>query len=618
MTFDRTSEEREGGFTLVELLMAVAVSSILIVAVSTAFIAILRGTASAHDRLVASNGSHSFSTYFTADVESANPDFATIDASATMGCATEPPGSTTKLLHLKWSERTTSTDLRAFSVSYRILGSDTDSVPGDDRWKLVRYACSSSGNPATTDVDAILSGGSLNEHVVVSGLYDPTGASNITKATIDPVSRVVELVAYAAKAKDETNPFSYTFSGTMRTPEPAPRVLSIKRNGPATVLAATTSVAWTVAFSEDVKDTTVDAGDFTLTPTGNASGVVVTGVSKVTDSVYTVTAGTSTAAGQGTVALTVDDNDTILAVSDSDKLGGAGIDNGNATGGGYTIDRVAPSVVVAQSTSQADPTGTTPILFTATFSESVTGFDAADVTYTGSAPAGASITVSGSGQDYVISFNSVPGSGSRTITPSIAAGTATDAAGNGNAASTSTDNTVTYNPAGPTPTIASVDLWNGGTAGKLEKGDKIIVTFNEAMTLSTFCSSWTSNSSDYTIDGNNKVNVEVNNNDAAGGDDELLVTTGGGVCSFNFGSIDLGSANYVISDTDFKGSGADQSTIQWTASTKTLTITLGAPDKTTGTVTTSAPEYTVDADLRTSTGGTVNNSPLTLASEQQF
>jgi prepilin-type N-terminal cleavage/methylation domain-containing protein len=615
MISDRTSDEREGGFTLVELIIAVALSSILIVAITTAFIATLRGTASAHDRLVASNGSHTFSTYFTADVESANPDLTTIASTAVMGCLTEPSAST-KLLHLQWSERTTLTELRAFSVSYRILASDTDSVPGNDHWELVRYACSGSGNSATQSMAQILSTAALADHVVVDDLYDPSGATNATKATIDPVSRVVELVAYAAKAKDETAPFSYTFSGTMRTPEPAPRVLSIKRNGATTVPASTTSVAWTVTFTEDVEDGTVDGGDFAMAYTGGLSGASVTAVTKVTNSVYTVTASTATAAGQGTMALTLDDNDTIVADSDSDPLGGLGFDNGNYTGGGYTVDRQAPSVVVAQSSAQvADPTSSTPIYFTATFNEDVTGFDGSDVTYSGTAPAGATIVVTGSGRDYVIRFDTVPGTGSRTISPSIAASKATDSAGNGNTASTAgPDNTVTYDPSAPpsaSVTISDIVMNNvggGAQLGKLEKNDELVITFSDSIDTGTFCSGWTGSSL--------TVLATVTEN---GGNDVLTLTTPSG-CTFNFGSVDLGSGDWVTSTTTFTGSGSNASKVSYTDSgaSHELTITFGAGSGPSG-VAASTPIYDADvANIRGTNGGSITNSPKTATGPSRF
>ena len=614
MTPDNKSSEREGGFTLVELLIAIALSGMLIVAITTVFVATLRGTATAHDRLVASNGSHTLSTYFTADVESANPDLATVDPAATIGCASEPPAST-NVLRVQWSERTTSTELRAFSVSYRILASDTDSTPGSDKWQLVRYSCSASQDPFTTTMANVLSLGALTDHVVVAELHEPV-APNRTEACIGTTctpaqpSQVVSLKAFAALVKGESAPYSYTFSATMRTPEPAPRVVSITRNGPAATNAAT--VAWTVKFSEPV--TGVDAADFAFTYTGNATGASVASVAG-SGTTYTVTA--NTGSGQGTLALTVDDNDTILSTIDNDPLGGSGTDNGNYTGGGYTVDRLAPAVVVTQSTGQADPASALPILFTATFNESVTDFDdAADVTNTGTAP-GAVFSITGSGKDYVISVTTLTGSG--TVVPSVIAAAAKDSAGNGNTVSSNgTDNQVTYNAGAPTVNITNVELRNSGgggsNVGQLERDDQVVITFSDSMDVDTFCSTWTGTTPSITANG--VVRVTVTNGGA--GNDVLMVTTTSG-CTFNLGSVNLGSAGWVTGTTNFEGNGGSASEIAYNDATRQLTITLGGGTSGPSGVPASTPIYSADTtNIRGSNGGAIVNSPKAATGPSRF
>ena len=84
---------------------------------------------------------------------------------------------------------------------------------------------------------------------------------------------------------------------------------------------------------------------------------------------------------------------------------------------------------------------TSPINFTVVFSESVTGFTTGDVTLSGTAGA-TTATVTGSGTTYNVAV-----SGMTTTAPSSPRSrpaARTDAAGNVNTASTSTDNTVTY------------------------------------------------------------------------------------------------------------------------------------------------------------------------------
>jgi LPXTG-site transpeptidase (sortase) family protein len=106
-----------------------------------------------------------------------------------------------------------------------------------------------------------------------------------------------------------------------------------------------------------------------------------------------------------------------------------------------TIDSNAPTVTVNQAAAQVDPTNTSPINFTVVFSETVTGFTAADVTIGGTAGATTAV-ISGAGPTYNVAISGMSHDGSVII--SIPAGAATDLSSNGNSASTSTDNTVAY------------------------------------------------------------------------------------------------------------------------------------------------------------------------------
>jgi hypothetical protein len=120
-----------------------------------------------------------------------------------------------------------------------------------------------------------------------------------------------------------------------------------------------------------------------------------------------------------------------------------------------------PSVTINQGAGQADPTNTSPIVFTATFSEPVTGFATGDVTLGGTAGATTAI-VSGSGPVYTVTVSGMTGDG--TVTASIAAGVAADADGalQANQASTSTDNSVTYDATAPS--FAWVSAFGGNAA----------------------------------------------------------------------------------------------------------------------------------------------------------
>jgi len=125
----------------------------------------------------------------------------------------------------------------------------------------------------------------------------------------------------------------------------------------------------------------------------------------------------------------------------------------------WTIDTDAPDVAINQASGQADPTTSGPINFTVVFNEPVTGFATSDVTLSGTAGATTAVVTEISPNDgttYNVAVSGMTSNG--TATASIAAGVGTDAAGNGNTASTSTDNTVTLNNATPTIVVAA-----GGT-----------------------------------------------------------------------------------------------------------------------------------------------------------
>ena len=116
------------------------------------------------------------------------------------------------------------------------------------------------------------------------------------------------------------------------------------------------------------------------------------------------------------------------------------------------FDNIAPTVTINQAAGQADPTNGSPILFTVAFSEAVTGFAASDVSFAGSTVGGTlAASVTGSGASYTVSVSGMTGSG--TVVAFLVPGAAQDSSGNASAASTSVDNTVTFDAAAPTVTI---------------------------------------------------------------------------------------------------------------------------------------------------------------------
>ncbi len=111
----------------------------------------------------------------------------------------------------------------------------------------------------------------------------------------------------------------------------------------------------------------------------------------------------------------------------------------------------ALGVTINQAAGQADPTATSPINFTVVFTHPVTNFATGDVTLAGTAGATTAV-VTGSGNTYNVAVSGMATAG--TVVATVAAGVASDAAGNLNTVSTSTDNSVTWDTtAGPSVTI---------------------------------------------------------------------------------------------------------------------------------------------------------------------
>lgn len=241
-----------------------------------------------------------------------------------------------------------------------------------------------------------------------------------------------------------------------------PTVTSVNRVNTSPANAA--SVQYTVTFSESV--TGVDVADFALTTTGTIAGASVTGVSGSGTS-YTVTVNTGT--GDGTLRLDVIDDDSIVNAGLT-ALGGAGVANGNfITGQVYTIDKTAPTVTINQAIGQADPTATSPINFTVTFAEAVTGFTNADLALGGTAGATTAL-VTGGPTVYNVAVSGMTGNG--TVTVGVVVSAAVDAAANASQASTSTDNTVTYAGANSAPT-ATVSITGTAQVGQMFTGSYV-------------------------------------------------------------------------------------------------------------------------------------------------
>jgi gliding motility-associated-like protein len=196
------------------------------------------------------------------------------------------------------------------------------------------------------------------------------------------------------------------------------------------------TINFTVGFSEDVSgfsDTKV-----TLSGTAGASGITISGGPMI----YNVAV--SGMINDGTVTINILDR----VVKDL-----AGNSNMASTGTGNSIDYLASQfeLNINQSTDQSDPVNSFPIKFDVVFSRPVIDFTFDDIAWSGTAGS-VSGNINGSGLSYTIEITGASLDG--TVVPEILANSIHDALGNGNLASSSTDNSVTLDRTRPSVEIS--------------------------------------------------------------------------------------------------------------------------------------------------------------------
>jgi hypothetical protein len=210
------------------------------------------------------------------------------------------------------------------------------------------------------------------------------------------------------------------------------------------VPAAPSAPDLTTASDTGASSTDNITSDTTPTFTGTAeAGSTVTLFAGATQ------VGTATAtAGSWTITTGILAAGTYSFTATATNLAGTGV----ASSALSVMILGALGVTINQAAAQADPTATSPINFTVVFTSAVTGFATGDVTITGTAGGSKAATVTGTGTTYNVAVTGMTGAG--TVVATVAAGVATDLVANTNTVSTSTDNSVTWDPtAGPTVTI---------------------------------------------------------------------------------------------------------------------------------------------------------------------
>ncbi len=225
---------------------------------------------------------------------------------------------------------------------------------------------------------------------------------------------------------------SVSCSFTVIVTPPPPSVTINQATGqsdPATV----GPLNFTVVFSEAV--TGFSSSDVTLSGSAGATTAVITEIAPNNGTTFNVAVTGMTTAG------------TVIATIPADAaLNSNNVGNTESSSTDNTITYVeptAPTVTINRAATQADPTFGIPIRFTVVFDQDVTGFEASDISFTGSTVMGALVaTVTGSGTTYNVSVNGMTSGG--LVIASIPAGAAINTTGQASLASTSIDNVVLF------------------------------------------------------------------------------------------------------------------------------------------------------------------------------
>lgn len=122
------------------------------------------------------------------------------------------------------------------------------------------------------------------------------------------------------------------------------------------------------------------------------------------------------------------------------------------------------------------------------------------------------------------------------------------------------------------PTAADVQSANvaGGTAGKPEAGDQIVLTFSEPIDPASILAGWSGAAT----------SVVVRITEGGTGNDTLTIRNTTNSAQLPLGSVDLARTDFVTATRDFGASGTAATMVQ---TGNAITVTLGTPSGTTGT-----------------------------------
>ncbi len=192
---------------------------------------------------------------------------------------------------------------------------------------------------------------------------------------------------------------------------------SISISAPSASYTAGGSVTYTVTYADaNFNASTLAVGNITLNTTGTASGSV-----SVSGTGLTRTVTISGIAGNGSLGI------SIAAGTASDLAGN--LAPAPAPSATFTVDNIAPTISIGAPSATYAAGG--PVTYTVTYADAnfnASTLAAGNITLNTTGSASGTISVSGSGLTRTVTISGITGNG--TLGISIAAGTASDLAGN--------------------------------------------------------------------------------------------------------------------------------------------------------------------------------------------
>jgi hypothetical protein len=310
-------------------------------------------------------------------------------------------------------------------------------------------------------------------------------------------------------------------------------------------------IHFTAVFNETIDPASFTAGDVALGGSAGATSAVISEVTPNDGTTFNIAVSGMTTDGMVTAS--------IPAGKVQDLAGNL---NSASTGEDHTVtyDTTAPAVIISSAVS--NPTRTSPIPVTITFSENVTGFEVGDITV-GNGSAG---NFSGSGKIY--SADITPTADGQ-VSIDIPAGVAVDAASLGNTAGERF--AVVYDGSGPVVTINQAS----GQADPTETGPiHFTIVFSEAIDPASFAAE------DITVSGStgaaNVVISEVAPNDGTTFNIAVSGMTDNGTVAV---SLDANKVSDLLGNENSASSSSDN-TVTFHFPVEQTTITLNIAEQT--------------------------------------